>query len=269
MEEMKAQKHGRQRDGDDPSIMLFENYERHYADAGASRWQKSIEEVNALRLDRLPRWIGRISREARILDAGCATGYILGLLHAHGYTNLAGVELSSQLVPIARKELPKSVRIVHRDIRDFLAECEDGAFEVILCHHVLEHIPRDSIIPLLRDFHRCLTPGGYLGVKVPNASFLLAGNHLFCDFTHVVHFNERSLPQVLEGAGFDPHKIEFVLHPPKLFWSSQHPLRAGLRLLNRLRWHTHRIVHRILCGLIDQHPVPYVFEAELEAVVQR
>jgi len=254
---------------EDPSLELFENYEKHYAAAGATRWQVAYEKVKAWRLDRLPRWLGRIPTDARILDAGCANGYLLGLFYASGYHRLAGVELSKSLAEAARQALPEEVAIINADIRDFLAKTPDSSFDLILFHHVLEHIPREHTIQLLREFHRVLAPGGHLNIKVPNASYLLAGNHLFGDFTHVVHFNERSLPQVLEAAGFARDSIEFIPKPPLLFWSWRHPLRASFRLLNRVRWHLHQTLHILLCVLIDQHPIPRIFEVELEALVQR
>lgn len=253
----------------DPSEMLFQNYERHYQDSGADRWQVPYREVKEFRLDRLPRWLDRVPQEARILDAGCATGYLLGLLWESGYRNLTGAELSEQLAAIARRNLPDEVALVHADVRDYLAQVPDQTFDAILFHHVLEHIPREHTIPLLCEFYRVLKPGGYLNLKVPNASYLLAGNHLFGDFTHVVHFNERSMPQVLEAAGFRVTDIEFVQRPPLLFWSWRHPGRAVLRLLNRARWHLHGLLHRLLCLLIDQHPVPEVFVAELETLARR
>lgn len=253
---------------DDPSHELFKDYEKHYQAAGAARWQVDYEKVNALHLDRLPRWLGRIPRDARILDAGCANGYLLGLFHARGYRQLVGIELSEQLAAKARQTLPTDVEVVNADVRDFLAKTPDASFDVILFHHVLEHIQRHTIA-LLREFHRVLKPGGYLNIKVPNASYLMAGNHLFGDFTHVVHFNERSLPQVLEAAGFTREQIEFVPKPPLLFWSWRHPMRAILRFMNRLRWYLHKGLHLSLCVLIDQHPIPKIFEAELEAIVRR
>lgn len=253
----------------DPSHELFQNYQRHYNDGGAARWQAPYDEVEELRLDRLPRWLDRIPHEGRILDAGCATGYILGLLWRSGYRNLVGVELSEQLAAVARSALPETVEVVVADVREFLADVPDASFDLILFHHVLEHIPREHTIPLLREFHRVLKPGGYLDLKVPNASYLLAGTYLFCDFTHVTHFNERSMPQVLEAAGFSTEGIEFVQRPPQLYWSWRRPGRALLRLLNRMRWHVHGLLHKLLCLLIDQHPIPKIFAAELETLARR
>lgn len=154
-------------------------------------------------------------------------------------------------------------------MRDFLAQTPDASFDVILFHRVLEHILREHRVALLREFHRVLKPGGYLNIKVPNAAFLFAGWHLFVDFTHVVHFNERSLQQVLEAAGFDREQVEFVLKPPLLFWSWRHPGRMMLRAPNRLRWHLHRALHRLLCALVDLHPAPRMFEWGLEVLVRR
>ena len=253
----------------DPSLELFKDYEKHYRAAGAGRWQVAFDRVKAWHLERLPRWLDRIARDARILDAGCANGYLLGLFHASGYRRLVGVELSEPLAKAARQALPAEVDVVNADVRDFLAQTPDASFDVILFHHVLEHIPREHTVALLREFHRVLKPGGYLNIKVPNASYLLAGNHLFGDFTHVVHFNERSLPQVFEAAGFAREGVEFIPKPPLLFWSWRHPVRAVLRLCNRLRWHAHKGLHLLLCALIDQHPVPRIFEAELEALGRR
>jgi SAM-dependent methyltransferase len=254
---------------DDPSLELFKDYEKQYMAARAGHWQVAHDKVRAYHLDRLPRWLDRIPRDARILDAGCANGYLLSLFAASGYCNLVGVELSAQLAAAARHRLAGGGEIVNADVRDFLAQAPDACFDVVLFHHVLEHIPREHTIALLREFYRVLKPGGYLNIKVPNASYLLAGNHLFCDFTHVVHFNERSLPQVLEAAGFSRERIEFIPKPPLLFWSWRHPVRMGLRLLNRLRWHIHKGLHLLLCALVDLHPAPKMFEVELEALAQK
>jgi SAM-dependent methyltransferase len=247
----------------------YENYAAHYDSAVGKRVRRDWDEVQSLRLDRLPRWIDRVHKDARILDAGCATGYLLGLLSAHGYTRLTGVDLSPTLAATARDRLEDSACIVQSDLRDFLRQQADGSFDTVIMHHVLEHIPRDQTIPTLKEIHRCLTPGGFLGIKVPNASFVLGGAMMFGDFTHVTHFNEHSLAQVLAASGYATDRLEIILHPPKLFPPWRHPLHAFLRVLNRLRWHAHRATHHALAMLSDQRPASRAFEAELEMLAQR
>jgi len=151
----------------DPSKLLFRNYERYYKEHVADRGHVPYHEVKELHLDRLPRWLDRIPKEARILDAGCATGYLLGLLWESGYHNLIGVELSEQLAAIARRHLPDEIAIVNADVRDYLAQTPDQTFDVILFYHVLEHISREHTIPLLSEFYRSLKPGGTSILEYP------------------------------------------------------------------------------------------------------
>lgn len=253
----------------DPSRELFQNYLQQYQAYGADRAHIPLEQVKTFHLDRLPRWLDRIPCDAHILDAGCATGYLLSLLWETGYQNLKGVELSEQLAKVAKNALPPNVAIIVSDIRDFLTQIPEETFDVILFHHVLEHIPREHTISLLHEFYRVLKPGGYLSIKVPNASFLLAGYHLFGDFTHIVCFNERSIPQVLEAAGYDRDRIEFIFHPPLLFWSWRRIDRVLLRCLNYIRWHLHRLLYKAFCVLADLYPSPKSFEWELDVLVRK
>jgi SAM-dependent methyltransferase len=253
----------------DPSNHLFQNYLRHYQRNGAELGHITAAQISEYHLERAPRWLDRIPKDARILDAGCATGYLLGLLRDSGYHQLTGVDLSKELTQAAKQSLSADASIVNSDIQSFLAKTPDESFDVIIFHHVLEHIPRDQTINLLREFYRCLKPSGCLNIKVPNASCIVPGNHLFGDFTHIVYFNERSLVQVLEASGMKVDQLEFIPHPPVLFWSWRHPIRAFFRLLNRLRWHLHGTVHKALYILADQFPTPRIFEWEIEVLARK
>ncbi len=251
----------------DPSRELFEHYRTGYERCALPFFQ-SLAEVERYKLDRMPRWIDEIPLDARVLDIGCASGYLLSLLSAKGFRHLVGVDLSPPLIEAARERLP-TASLHCTDLREFLRGCEDGTFDVIFCHHVLEHIPREDTIPMLRELHRCLKPGGSLSLRVPNAGHLLAGVMCYGDFTHVVHFNEWSLSQVLERAGFAYEAIEVNRKPPRLFWSVRDPIRMMFRLLNRLRWHLHGVVHWSVAVLSEARPRLRCFEQELEMRVRR
>lgn len=251
-----------------PSRELFDDYAGHYGRGGEAQFRPAAD-VDALHLERLPRWLHRVPNSARILDAGCANGYLLGLLQHRGYTHLTGVDVSAQLADIARAALGGSVPVHTAEVQNFLAQSAGASYDVILFHHVIEHIPREQTVALLREFRRCLSPDGYLGIKTPNANCLMAGYHGFGDFTHVVLFNERSLTQVLEAAGFSAAAVEFPVRPPRLFFSLRHPLRMIMRVLNRLRWQLNRALHQSVCVLLDLRPMPRVFDWELEVVARK
>lgn len=251
----------------DPS-KLFNGYSRHYTSGSKDHFRPAAE-IRELHLTRLPPAVEALPKEARILDAGCANGYSLYLLRELGFVHLTGVDVSEELLNSAKDTLGDSAALIGTSLEDYLRVAPGGCFDAILLHHVIEHIPRDSLLGLLTDLHRCLAPNGLLSVKTPNASCILAGHHLFGDFTHVNSFNERSLLQVLEGAGFDSECVEFTTMKPKLFFTYKHPLRSILRVVNRLRWHLNSGLHAALYILADIRPRPHNRDWELSAIARR
>ncbi|GAB6049864.1 hypothetical protein JCM16106_07080 [Hydrogenophilus islandicus] len=237
----------------DPSYDLFQNYARHYKtgeERGGRRVDRVPDDLERLKRDRLPPWIDEIPKNARILDAGCAQGHLLLTLARVGFENLTGVDLSDQLLAEARAHVPQA-QLIQADIREWLKQMPEGSFDVIFFHDVLEHLPREDTIEVLRGFYRLLAPGGRLSVRVPNMGCLIAPFHMAIDFTHITHFSEFSLLQVMEAAGFDLQKIEFESQAPRLFWSWSEPHRAVFRLLNHGRWHLNHMLHKAVYLLVD------------------
>src|SRR5579885_1178119 len=112
----------------DFSKELFDNYARHYE--SMAKIERLPDDLERLRRDRLPHWIDSIPKNARILDVGCAQGHLLAALSRVGYTNLSGVDISAQLLASARKNLPVTVRLHEADVRRFLDECQESAFDI-------------------------------------------------------------------------------------------------------------------------------------------
>jgi ubiquinone/menaquinone biosynthesis C-methylase UbiE len=94
---------------------------------------------------------------ARILDAGCGTGLIGAGLHALGWEDLAGADISAGMLARARA----------RGIYRTLAKCdlcampfEDASFDAVVCIAVLTYAP--SLERTFSEFERVLRPGGLL-----------------------------------------------------------------------------------------------------------
>lgn len=244
----------------DTSQKLFERYARHYQTMEVH--ERLPDELERLRRDRLPCWIDEIPKDARMLDAGCAQGHLLEALRRVGFTNLIGFDLSAESLAAARMRLPDWVHLEQQDVREFLRLAPPESFDTVFFHDVLEHLPRESTLEVLKGFHQLLAPGGRLSLRVPNMGCLIAGYTMSIDFTHITHFSEYSLLQVLEASGFNPEHVSFECQAPRLFWSWRKPHRALLRLLNRGRWHLNNAVHRALYALVDFLP-PKVFDPNL------
>lgn len=98
-----------------------------------------------------------LPRPARILDTGCGTGLIGAGLHARGWDDIAGADISAGMLAHARA----------RGIFRSLAQCDlcampfgDGDFDTVVCIAVLTYAP--SIEQVFREFERVLRPGGLL-----------------------------------------------------------------------------------------------------------
>lgn len=243
----------------------FEHYNEHYFRLHQLRDSKTLN-TNELMRDRAPRWLTRLPPDAHILDYGCADGYMLSVLHRLGLRHLVGADISESVLRHARDRLAGTTVDLRHLGTQTLDDCA-GRFDAIVLHQVLEHIQRDQVIETLERLYGLLKPGGLISVAVPNASSLLGGFNHAIDFTHLISFNEYSLRQVLELAGFE--RTEIVLHAPRLFFSFRKPGRSLLRALNRVRYIMNHALHLGLYTLRDQHPFPKCFEETLEMLAYR
>ncbi|HEX6308365.1 MAG TPA: class I SAM-dependent methyltransferase [Longimicrobiales bacterium] len=173
---------------------LFRNYyETHsrYLDdeAGKVAWF-----AQHLRQNYLPRMPGP-QRGPRILEIGCARGFMLSALAGLGYTDLTGVDLSPADLDRARERVT-GAELHCMDAVEFL-HARHGAYDVIIAKAILEHQEKSAILPLLETLKHALRPGGRVLIEVPNMDWLMAAHERYMDFTHEVGFTRESLGQLL------------------------------------------------------------------------
>jgi len=138
----------------------------------------------------------------RVLDIGCAGGYLSEILAERGYS-VTGVDLPGT-------PHPESIDFVGGNLDNGLPPL-DGGFDFVVCADVLEHL-RDPL-QLLRESRRILTPGGVLLASLPNSGHayfrwnVLLGrfprhdNGLF-DRTHLHYYMWEGWIELLASAGF-------------------------------------------------------------------
>ena len=99
-----------------------------------------------------------VRRSDSILDVGCGHGALLRRMRRWGFTNLVGID------PSARQEarLP-GLTIRRAELKDI-----DQRFDLIMLHHVLEHVA-DPVL-MLRLAAGCLRAGGRILVRLPLAA---------------------------------------------------------------------------------------------------
>lgn len=86
-----------------------------------------------------------------------------------------------------------------------MPEVPDGRYDTVVCHQVLEHVPRpwDAV----REFHRVLRPNGRIIVSVPHLSRRHELPHDYFRYT------QEGLRALLLGAGFTDVKVHAVGGP--------------------------------------------------------
>ncbi len=98
------------------------------------------------------------ARDDRILDAGCGTGKVGEILHASGYQNLEGLDISSGMLDEARKK-DCYVALHQQDLGGALGFSE-GTFDAVVSVGVFvrSHAPSSS----LDELTRITRPGGHV-----------------------------------------------------------------------------------------------------------
>ncbi len=146
---------------------------------------------------------------ARVLDAGCASGYLAALLAARGH-EVVGLEADPGAAAAARERA--AIEVITGD----LERAEDlarlpGPFGAVIFGDVLEHLRYPA--GALRAVRALLAPAGLVIVSLPNAVHwtarrqILRGrfpqeDHGLFDRTHLRFYTRATARELLEQAGF-------------------------------------------------------------------
>lgn len=157
------------------------------------------------------------NESAKILEIGCGLGQFLHFCRTMGFVNSTGLDLSKENVSFCQAQ---GFDVELGDGYKFLESHED-TYDAIVLNDVIEHIPKDMIIPMLKLMHSRLNPDGAILMKTINMANPIMGAHSrYIDFTHTVGWTQESLVQVLEEAGFSAVKV----YPSNLYVYYWNPL---------------------------------------------
>ncbi|NTV48325.1 MAG: class I SAM-dependent methyltransferase [Geobacteraceae bacterium] len=198
---------------------------------------------------------------AAILDIGCGFGQMLKALHAEGYKDLTGIDISMEAIEFCSEQ-----KLNVEKIDSIINYCRivSRTYDCIVMSHVIEHIDKNEIIETLRSVRtHLLKEGGCLIVTTPNAQSTTGCYWAYEDFTHTTIFTSGSLLFVLKCAGFE--HVDFI---DTLGTAGSHPVaRFAKRILIAL-YSAHRTFWNLVTNSSYHRPSPQIFTFELKAVAR-
>jgi 2-polyprenyl-3-methyl-5-hydroxy-6-metoxy-1,4-benzoquinol methylase len=134
-------------------------------------------------------WGAQLAAGMRVLDAGCGTGYGLGILADAGAATVIGVDISEIAVAHASESNPdRRIEVVRSDLRGL--PFPDGEFDLVVCFEVIEHV--DEREAILDELARVLSADGVLCISTPNSRVYPPGNPF-----HVHEYEPQELAAAL------------------------------------------------------------------------
>jgi SAM-dependent methyltransferase len=128
------------------------------------RWgvQRTPNEWQSRRADAILSMLKSLGLDKpRILDLGCATGWMTKMLSEIGPAE--GVDLSSTAIEIAKSRFP-GIRYTAGDL--YAISLASEPVDVVVCQEVIPHVSDQAL--LIRRISDVLKPGGYLIITAAN-----------------------------------------------------------------------------------------------------
>lgn len=137
---------------------------------------------------------------ARVLDAGCGSGWYSAYLLSQG-ASVTACDTNSELVALTRARVDGRAVVHQADLALPLDFAADGVFTLVVCPLVLHYLPDWQ--PTLREFRRVLGPGGLL---------VFSTHHPFMDWQNFQTDDYFAL-QLLEDEWAGVGKVQFYRRP--------------------------------------------------------
>jgi 2-polyprenyl-3-methyl-5-hydroxy-6-metoxy-1,4-benzoquinol methylase len=189
---------------------------RHRAELRSPSWPEVKDDPRVLQAaDELRGLLAQgllpAAKRAAILDVGFGGGWFLAACLRLGYTKLSGADFGVAHKAHVQAWAPGAITLseIQGDIGGFLAE-KPETYEFIHMSHVIEHIPKYSLLWVVDALFQALKPGGVLMLRTPNMEGPCANSSLYVTLAHEYGFSSGNLESLLDICGFD--QIRF--HPP-------------------------------------------------------
>jgi O-antigen chain-terminating methyltransferase len=157
----------------------------------------------------LQTYVDRARDHQPVIDVGCGRGEFLRLCHDAGI-EARGCDTNERSVADARA---RGLNVARAGIDDCFSGVRESSVGSILCAHVVEHLPVESLFTLFRESARVLRHGGLLMIETPNAeSLAVSASEFWRDPTHLAPRHPAALVLLGREHGFAVEDAS-AIHP--------------------------------------------------------
>jgi SAM-dependent methyltransferase len=206
-----------------------------------------------------------------VVDLGCGNGEFVEMLRERG-VDARGVDADAEMV---RRLRARGTPVVEQDVLAYMAERPAESVDGVFAGHLVEHLPYATLLALLRDTYRALTPGGVIVLATPDPRSLYAHLEMYHrHFGHVSFYDPRLLCFFLTEAGFGSTEWgsnPSPVHPASPLFGAHRIEALGLRPPLQKRNLLHRMVQGLRTAWAYLLLRPYLdrIDANLRALAER
>lgn len=147
-------------------------------------------------------------KTAAILDIGFGGGWFIAASLKLGYSNVSGADFGilhkAHIGDWAKPAIP--LHEIENDIGTFLSS-RNEEYDFIHMSHVIEHIPKYSLLWVVDALYKALKQNGVLLLRTPNMEGPTANSSLYVTLAHEYGFCGSNLRSLLDICGFDDIKF--------------------------------------------------------------
>ena len=173
----------------------------YFSELGGEYSKEIIRKQYEFYLKYIPRYC-----DYRFLDIGCGAGEFLSFLGGHNIPAV-GVDLDENEVERAKN---LGLSVFQNDALSFLNNTNE-MFSGVSLLQVIEHVPPEHMVELVRIIAERLVPGGVLLVETINLKQQMGFNSFYIDPTHTRPVSETYLGFLMEWSGFEDIKLVYSL----------------------------------------------------------
>lgn len=141
-----------------------------------------------------------------LVDVGCSNGWLEYQLQKYPLKDVIAIDPNKKAISFAKKNNNKFI-FNASPANDIPAK--NSSVDIVTMFDVIEHVPKRSELPALKESFRVLKKGGKLLLSTPNCNFLTNLLDPAWYFGHR-HYSVNKMLKMLKDSGFRVREIEVV-----------------------------------------------------------